>query len=250
MDSPLARSRRDPVFLSQSSPTLLLDRDFTIEAVNRAYLAQTGRREDELVEVNVFEAFPANPAAPQTQSTKEFTDSFERVLRTRRPHHVGLLRYDVADPCRPGEFIEKRWTLVNSPVEDGDDVVGVMVRVEDVTLADEGLVKALRAYRDVLAAGDRRTACPREKVDAASSFLAMVESYTDLATEVTDLRRALRTRPTIEQAKGVIMSDRKCSPDEAFELLKQLSRNTNVRVADLAAAIIHQRCRAPSQAPC
>jgi hypothetical protein len=151
---------------------------------------------------------------------------------------VSPLRYDVADPCRPGEFIEKRWTLVNSPIQDGDDIVGVMVSVEDVSLADEDLVKALRAYRDVLAAGDRHTSCARERVDAANSFLAMVESYTELVAEVTDLRRALRSRPTIEQAKGVIMAERECSPDEAFELLRQLSRDTNVRVADLSAAII------------
>ncbi len=239
MDCPLARSRRDPVFLSQSSPTLLLSRDFTIEAVTRSYLAQTGRPEDELVAANVFEAFPANPATPETQCTQEFTDSFERVLRTRRPHHVSPLRYDVADPCRPGEFIEKRWTLVNSPIQDGDDIVGVMVRVEDVTLADEDLVKALRAYRDVLAAGASCTTRSRETVDVASSFLAVVESYTELVEEVSDLRRALRSRPTIEQAKGVIMAGRKCSADEAFELLRQLSRDTNVRVADLSAALIH-----------
>jgi AmiR/NasT family two-component response regulator len=36
------------------------------------------------------------------------------------------------------------------------------------------------------------------------------------------------------------MADRKCSPDEAFEVIKQLSMDTNVRVADVAAALVYQ----------
>jgi hypothetical protein len=53
---PLERSRHDPVFLSHSSPTLLLSRDFVIKAVSRSYVASTGRAEDDLVSVDVFEA--------------------------------------------------------------------------------------------------------------------------------------------------------------------------------------------------
>lgn len=238
MGCPLERSRRDPVFLSQSSPTLVLGRDCMIKAASSSYLAATGRREDELVAINVFEAFPENPATPG--STKDFTDSVDRVLATRRPHHVGPLRYDILDPCRPGEFIEKRWVVVNTPIRDGDDVIGIMVRVEDITIADENLLNAFRAYRDVLAEGDLRTSTARRRVEAATACLAMMHSYTALAAEVTNLRLALRSRPTIEQAKGIIMADRRCGPDEAFEVLKQLSMDTNVRVADVAAAFVYQ----------
>jgi hypothetical protein len=244
MRHPLERSRHDPVFLSQPTPTLLLGRDFTIEAVTRSYLASTGRSEDELVAVNVFEAFPENPATREVGATKDFTDSFERVLRTGRPHYVSPLRYDLQDPCHPGEFIEKRWVLVNTPIRDGDDVIGVMVRVDDVTLANEDLLKALRVYRDTLAQADLHLPDARDRLDTTTSFLSVVETYSGLASEVTDLRQALRSRPAIEQAKGIIMADRKCSAEEAFDLLKQLSMETNVRIADVAAAVIYQ-LRAP-----
>lgn len=220
MRCPLERSRHDPVFLSQSSPTLLLSRDFVIKAVSRSYAASTGRAEDDLVSVDVFEAFPENPDAPEEQATDDFVRSVERVLRSRRPHRMSPLRYDVADPCRPGKFMQKRWMTVNTPVQAGDDVVGVMVRVEDVTLAGQDVLRAARAHRD---------------------FAAMLESYRQLTQEVEDLRRALRSRPTIEQAKGIIMADRSCSPDEAFALLRQLSMDTNVRLADVAAAVVYQR---------
>ena len=43
----------------------------------------------------------------------------------------------------------------------------------------------------------------------------------------------------IEQAKGILMADRRCTPDEAFGVLKQLSMDSNVRLADVAATIVH-----------
>ena len=76
--------------------------------------------------------------------------------------------------------------------------------------------------------------------DEAFAFLALVESHEILATEVRDLRRVLDTRPTIDQAKGIIMADRRCGPDEAFAVLRKLSMDTNVRVADVAAALVYQ----------
>ncbi len=246
LGSRLDGRQRDPVFLSQPSPTVLLSPDLVIKAVTPTYLGATGRQEEELVSVNVFDAFPENPATAELRPAQSLTDSLERVLRTRRPHHLSPLRYDIPDVSRPGEFLEKRWVLASSPVFDGDDVVGVMIRVEDVTLVDQNLIAALAVYRDVLAGGDLRTARARGRVDAVSSFLAVLDGYTKLGAEVTQLRQALRTRPTIEQAKGIVMADRRCTPDEAFAVLKKLSMDTNVPLADVAAAIVYQVHRPPS----
>ena len=54
------------------------------------------------------------------------------------------------------------------------------------------------------------------------------------------MKDLLRSRPTIDQAKGIVMRDRRCSPDEAFEVLRQISRDTNVKVADVAATLVHE----------
>lgn len=240
MGSQLEGRQRDPVFQSLAAPTVLLGSDFVIRAVTPSYLAATGRHVDELVSVNVFDAFPENPATPEAGSARTLTDAVESVLRTGRVSQLTPLRYDIPDPARPGEFVEKRWVLVNSPVRDGDLIVGTSIQVQDVTLVDEDLVDALRGYRDVLAEGDLRTSVSRERVDVVSSFLALVESHNSLANEVSQLRQALRSRPTIDQAKGIIMADRGCTADEAFKLLRKLSMDTNVRVADVAAAIVYQ----------
>jgi hypothetical protein len=243
MSTQLDARQRDPVFQSLSAPTVLLGSDFVIRAATPSYLKVTGRDAEELLSVNVFDAFPENPATPEAGSARSLTDAVQDVLRTGRPNQLTPLRYDIPTPSRPGEFLEKRWVLQNSPIRDGEKVIGACIRVEDVTLVDEHLLDALRAYRDVLAEGDLRTAGGRGRVDVLSSFLALVESQAALATEVGQLREALSTRPTIDQAKGIIMADRRCTPDEAFAVLKKLSMDSNVRVADVAAALVYQVTR-------
>jgi AmiR/NasT family two-component response regulator len=39
------------------------------------------------------------------------------------------------------------------------------------------------------------------------------------------------------------MADRKCTAEEAFALLTRLSNDTNLRLADVAAAVVYQRTR-------
>lgn len=52
------------------------------------------------------------------------------------------------------------------------------------------------------------------------------------------LEAKLATMPTIEQAKGILMERAGCGPDEAFGLLRAASQRANVKVRDLAAAIV------------
>ena len=46
--------------------------------------------------------------------------------------------------------------------------------------------------------------------------------------------------PVIEQAKGVLMAQHRCGPDEAFDLLRRASQRANVKVSVLAAQIVEQ----------
>ena len=52
------------------------------------------------------------------------------------------------------------------------------------------------------------------------------------------LRAQLENMPVIEQAKGILIAQTGCSPDEAFTLLRQASQRSNVRVSELAASIV------------
>lgn len=60
------------------------------------------------------------------------------------------------------------------------------------------------------------------------------------ARQVEGLEAALESRGVIEQAKGIIMASTGCSPDEAFDLLRQQSQALNEKLRDIAAAIVEQ----------
>jgi GAF domain-containing protein len=55
------------------------------------------------------------------------------------------------------------------------------------------------------------------------------------------LESALSTRDRIGQAKGIIMERYKVDDVRAFEMLKQLSQDSNTRLADIAQRVIETR---------
>ncbi|HIV58816.1 MAG TPA: ANTAR domain-containing protein, partial [Candidatus Stackebrandtia faecavium] len=73
---------------------------------------------------------------------------------------------------------------------------------------------------------------------AADSVEALSETVAQLRAERDGLRRAMRNRSVIEQAKGVLAERLDISPEAAFERIVERSSQSNVKVADLAAAIV------------
>jgi hypothetical protein len=59
-----------------------------------------------------------------------------------------------------------------------------------------------------------------------------------LEAELSGLRRAMRNRGLIEQAKGRLAERWGVDAERAFEMLSQQSQETNVRVVDVAAALM------------
>ena len=54
------------------------------------------------------------------------------------------------------------------------------------------------------------------------------------------LQARMGTMPVIEQAKGIIMAQQQCGPEEAFDVLRRASQRTNVKVHVLAAQLVEQ----------
>jgi ANTAR domain len=54
------------------------------------------------------------------------------------------------------------------------------------------------------------------------------------------LQARLESMPVIEQAKGIMMAQQRCGPDEAFDLLRRASQRANIKVSVLAAQIVEQ----------
>ncbi|MGL4177442.1 MAG: ANTAR domain-containing protein, partial [Dermatophilaceae bacterium] len=68
-----------------------------------------------------------------------------------------------------------------------------------------------------------------------------------LVVEVAQLKAALASRAEIGQAVGILMARHGCGAEEAFATLRKTSNDTNVRLADLAATIMGDTSRAPSE---
>jgi len=68
--------------------------------------------------------------------------------------------------------------------------------------------------------------------------VANAETYaatTDLAHQ---MQKAMASRSIIDMAKGILMAQNRCSPDEAFTMLSHASQRSNRKLRDIATAIV------------
>jgi GAF domain-containing protein len=77
----------------------------------------------------------------------------------------------------------------------------------------------------------------------AGLLLANAQAYWDARELSENLEQAMVSRATIEQAKGVIMANMGCSPQEAIEVLIQQSQQQNIKLRDLAVEIVRNVSR-------
>jgi len=68
--------------------------------------------------------------------------------------------------------------------------------------------------------------------------LANAGLHQDLYDLQAQMQQALRSRAIIDQAKGIIMAQNRCSGEEAFQVLVRASQARNVKLARLAAQLV------------
>ncbi len=113
---------------------LLLSPQFIIQAASDAYLEATLTDREAIVGRYVFEVFPDNPLAEQANAVHNLKVSLERVLETKKPHQMSVQHYDVPDPKAPGQFVERYWSPLNTPVlDEKGEVTCVVHQVTNVT---------------------------------------------------------------------------------------------------------------------
>ena len=83
-------------------------------------------------------------------------------------------------------------------------------------------------------------------VTAALSF---AESSHGHRLRADNLAKAMRSRDVIEQAKGMIMAQRKISAEAAFSMLRKLSMDENIRLQELAVSIVTSASGHPVRLP-
>ncbi|MBB2944254.1 GAF domain-containing protein [Actinoplanes lutulentus] len=110
----------------------------------------------------------------------------------------------------------------------------------------EGMAGALNLY------GERPHAFDDDAVTLAQTFvryaavaLGNAHLYDSTVNLAQHMQAAMESRAVIEQAKGIIMGERRCSADEAFAILTKVSQDSNRKLRDVAAALVDRTQRAP-----
>jgi PAS domain-containing protein len=147
-DAQSIRLQFQPEFDGSSHPYMLLDPapGLRIVDINDAYAKATFTNRSDVVGRSLFDLFPDNPDDPLADGVSNLYASLRTVVKTGQPHAMAIQRYDIRDP--DGQFIERHWQPINSPVHDRDGVlIYILHHVEDVTA-------------DVPASGPAKTSSP------------------------------------------------------------------------------------------
>ncbi|MBU2666907.1 GAF and ANTAR domain-containing protein [Actinoplanes bogorensis] len=140
----------------------------------------------------------------------------------------------------PDTTTEERWPayLKRATAAGARSILSVGLPVQEVVTG------ALNLYSLEPAAFDAEAiAVAQEFAGFAAVALANAQSYDETAALARQMREAMAQRATIEQAKGIIMAEQRCTPDEAFERLSKLSQHANRKLRDVAAALVARASR-------
>jgi hypothetical protein len=133
---------------------------------------------------------------------------------------------------------DERWPRLARQLGANPVVAAVAVPV----VAEEERLGVLSLYSDDAAlAGPRLIRDAELLATTLGAVLQEADTKAGLARVAEQLREAMRSRASIEQAKGVVMAARHCTPDEAFTILAEMSSAAGIKLRDLARSIVEKQ---------
>lgn len=78
----------------------------------------------------------------------------------------------------------------------------------------------------------------RDVAEAIAVAVVNADAHHRLGEQARNLQLAMETRAVIEQAKGVLMAQRRVDADVAFEILRDASQRYNRKLRDIATGIV------------
>jgi anti-anti-sigma factor len=135
--------------------------------------------------------------------------------------------------------------------------IDVLAAIHDDTTdpAEVRIVARGAALRSLRTGGLSYDIAVYPTVAAALASTSGSEDVGQLRKEIAQLREQLVQREqqleglrVIEEAKGMLMQDFKLSAEQAFDVLKKLSQDTNVKLRELAAHVVSELSGVVSEA--
>ncbi|MBV9485115.1 MAG: GAF and ANTAR domain-containing protein [Frankiaceae bacterium] len=163
--------------------------------------------------------------------------------------HVDLVQYEAEEgPCldaaRNGRPVhvsdleaDDRWAAYRMKAIDAGIRASLSVPLEMVG----SVAGALNIY------SRERASFDDEVIDVAfdlAHYTSIVATASDAQNRATvlaqQMREAMESRAVIEQAKGILMAQRRITADEAFEMLVRASQEGHRKLRDVAQALVAQ----------
>jgi GAF domain-containing protein len=77
-----------------------------------------------------------------------------------------------------------------------------------------------------------------EVAEVVAVAVANADAHHQLSEQTRNMRVAMESRAVIEQAKGVLMAQRRVDAEQAFEILREASQRYNRKLRDIALGIV------------
>jgi hypothetical protein len=78
---------------------------------------------------------------------------------------------------------------------------------------------------------------------------ALITTAAENASAIADIITVLQSRGAIEQAKGALMGLVRCDAEHAWKILRRVSQEFNVKLRELAVALVEHISGAPAEQP-
>jgi GAF domain-containing protein len=115
-------------------------------------------------------------------------------------------------------------------------------------IAEGKPVGALNLYsRQASAFGAAEARRAEDFAGNASGALSLAMRLASHAALIEQLRSSLTSRTVIDQALGIIMAREQCNQARAFAILRSASQNSNVKLRDIAGAVVTSVTGEPPQ---
>jgi GAF domain-containing protein len=177
-------------------------------------------------------------------------EAIARIERVQEDHQLGPC-IDAVTTAQPttvsnldDEDTSQRWPEYT----DAAKAAGIHAVAGIPMLAEGSAIGAINLYVK------EPRSWPAEDVRVASVFANLATSYLVHASTARQhqrtaeqLQQALSTRLIIEQAKGVLATQREIDVDEAFRLLRKHARDHGTRIHDVAGAVVDGDLNLPVQ---
>jgi transcriptional regulator with GAF, ATPase, and Fis domain len=150
---------------------------------------------------------------------------------------------DEAPQVEPDLSTSTSWPRLASRVMAETPVRGAMgFRI----LVDHRKVGALNLFSDTT---DRFDTVSAERAIILAAFASVALNAATSGENIDMLRQGLKSNREIGRAVGMLMLLKDVTQEEAFDTLRRLSQEMNIKVAEVARAVVKERGQLPSVKP-